>query len=639
MHVLNRTGLAAMQPQLTEALRQSIAQLTTECAKLCAENEQLRSGCQQEQPLGNDLSEALNGARADGLWQVGQVPMPQTDKVLHPSGTAPLLLPGLVDTSPAVEATTSAWSLEVEPGSSPLKSTNKSMLTVPLSPASYDLPTRTMSWTEHNELHPSVETCEGMPLAGSKLHLLRTRKEPRASRLREAAKNVMERFHAVSFTRTDLGNGETSQSVFRHIVHNLTFKVLQTLAIAANTVYMGVAVDQQVKKSWEHLHGLPHEENSVIPDVIFSVWFTLELVLRIGAERKQFLVGDDHWWNIFDTFLVASSVIELVIPQVVNVSFLRIFRVFRVVRVIRVVRTVKALSQLRTMVFAMLNSFISLTWALLMITIIIYVFAIVFDGGVVLHFESLDSNNAEHMEEAADVHYNFGTLYETMVSLFSAVTGGNDWMGYGELIRRIRHGEIYFFIFLFYIGFSMIGLLNVVTGIFVDSAVCTRTDDEIVQGWKDDLERTTKECKAIFMQADTDGDGMVTYEELMAQLENPRVSAYFAGLQIDPDESEILFTLLDTDSSGKVDVEEFIDGTMRLKGTAKSIDIMALMFDHAKFSMKFNKLCSFTEDTLREIRDVLMPGSDPTPRMFLPLHTTLANHNKWTSHQSRIWKS
>ena len=33
-------------------------------------------------------------------------------------------------------------------------------------------------------------------------------------------------------------------------------------------------------------------------------------------------------------------------------------------------------------------------------------------------------------------------------------------------------------VFLFYIGFSVIGLLNVVTGVFVDSAVCTRTEDE-----------------------------------------------------------------------------------------------------------------------------------------------------------------
>ena len=42
-------------------------------------------------------------------------------------------------------------------------------------------------------------------------------------------------------------------------------------------------------------------------------------------------------------------------------------------------------------------------------------------------------------------------------------------------------GEFYFVIFNFYIAFCVIGLFNVVTGVFVDSAVCTRTEDEIVQ--------------------------------------------------------------------------------------------------------------------------------------------------------------
>lgn len=29
----------------------------------------------------------------------------------------------------------------------------------------------------------------------------------------------------------------------------------------------------------------------------------------------------------------------------------------------------------------------------------------------------------------------FGNLIETMISLWSAVSGGNDWMNYGELLR------------------------------------------------------------------------------------------------------------------------------------------------------------------------------------------------------------
>ena len=32
----------------------------------------------------------------------------------------------------------------------------------------------------------------------------------------------------------------------------------------------------------------------------------------------------------------------------------------------------------------------------------------------------------------------FGNLIETMISLWSAVSGGNDWMNYGELLRLVH---------------------------------------------------------------------------------------------------------------------------------------------------------------------------------------------------------
>ena len=36
-----------------------------------------------------------------------------------------------------------------------------------------------------------------------------------------------------------------------------------------------------------------------------------------------------------------------------------------------------------------------------------------------------------------DPSHRFGNLAETMISLWAAVSGGNDWMFYGELLRRL----------------------------------------------------------------------------------------------------------------------------------------------------------------------------------------------------------
>jgi len=239
---------------------------------------------------------------------------------------------------------------------------------------------------------------------------------------------------------------------------------------------------------------------------------------------------------------------------------------------------------------------------------------------------------AEHnASDSEEVYEHFGSLYKCMVSLFCSVTGGNDWMLYAAPLRRLGFGELWFLIFLFYVSVLTVGVLNVVTGIFVDSAVCTRTEDEVVKNWKDDMDRTAWQIKKIFMSADSDHSGTVTLMELMTQLQNPWVSAYFAGLDIDPNEAKIIFTLMDTDNDGAVSIEEFIDGTLKLKGHAKSVDMIAMMYDQAQFQMKFNKLCSYIEDNFRELKDVLSATEPPTPRLFPTLEHSLAEQSAFAT--------
>jgi len=366
-------------------------------------------------------------------------------------------------------------------------------------------------------------------------------------------------------------------------------------------------------------------------DIAFIVFFSVELILRVVAFKKEFFCGEDFRWNIFDFVLILQSVVDAFSPQTSNLSFLRIFRVFRLVRVVRVVRTVKALRCLRTMVFAMLNSFLCLMWAFVIILIITFVFGIIFANAVSAHFDNIHDaagSQAVAVTDVADaerIQENFGSLYETMISLFAAITGGNDWMGYAELLRLLDHGEFYLLVFIFYIGFCLVGMLSVVTGIFVDEAVCTRTDDEVVDNYNEDLKRTSEEVKRIFKDADLDGSGTLSAEEFRGRLENPWVKAYFAGLDIDPSDAIIIFTLMDTTGNQQVSIDEFIDGTMKLKGGARSLDVLSMMFDSVRSSVKFNMLCSYIEDELLEMRREINPKAQPRRKLFKSTQEALRN--------------
>jgi len=412
---------------------------------------------------------------------------------------------------------------------------------------------------------------------------------------------------------------DPSDTLLRRFVNGVFFKAMCMIAIGTNTCYLGIAADWNVRNSFKPIdcaaHGLVcgKDPEATYIDIVFAAWFGTEIVLRILVDGCRFFTNDEKYWNIFDFLLVAESLASLTL-NTGNLSLLRIFRVFRLIRIVRLVRTVKALRRLRTMIFSILNSFVDLLWAIVVVILIIYIFSIIFSNAVALYFDEVNmglddldnGNKTLVIQQATDVNTEFGDLYSSILALWSAVSGGNDWMMYGSLLRGISHGELYFVIFNFYIAFCVIGMFNVVTGVFVDSAVCCRTEDEVVQGYIDDLRNTTREIKSFFQTADTDRSGTLTYEEFKKQLDDPLVKAYFSGLDIDPSEASIIFAILDADTSDELKIDEFVNGTMKLKGAATKLDVMTMMFDNTKQTIKFNNLCEFVEHEFSDIRKGLL---------------------------------
>jgi Ca2+-binding EF-hand superfamily protein len=232
-----------------------------------------------------------------------------------------------------------------------------------------------------------------------------------------------------------------------------------------------------------------------------------------------------------------------------------------------------------------------------------FVFAIVFMGATAEFFDAVDLSDANQVASAQAVNALFGDIANTSLSLWSAISGGNDWMTYGEQLQKFSN-PMYFYIFLFYIAFCCVGLFNVVTGVFVDSAVCVRTEDEIVAGYFEELRATTDAIKAFFKDADKDGSGALSWEEFSTRMHDPAVIAYFAGLDIDPQEAGIIFAIFDADKSNSIQIDELVNGTMKLKGSASKLDLMALMYDANIQSMKIDNLVKTFESVMHNISNI-----------------------------------
>jgi len=69
-----------------------------------------------------------------------------------------------------------------------------------------------------------------------------------------------------------------------------------------------------------------------------------------------------------------------------------------------------------------------------------------------------------------------------------------------------------------------------------------------------------------------------------ANLQDPQLVTYFHAIGLDTTEAMGLFQLLDEDGSGTVSIDEFVTGFLRLKGTAKAVDMVTLMYENRKIS-------------------------------------------------------
>jgi len=116
---------------------------------------------------------------------------------------------------------------------------------------------------------------------------------------------------------------------------------------------------------------------------------------------------------------------------------------------------------------SLVGSLASLFWCFVMLGFMLYMFALIFTQGLtnflLENLGRVDSTDHEFILE------NFGGVQQSMMSLYKATTGGEDWRVYYGMVERT--GTLYNLIFIFYIGFFQFALFNILTGLFVENAL------------------------------------------------------------------------------------------------------------------------------------------------------------------------
>lgn len=277
------------------------------------------------------------------------------------------------------------------------------------------------------------------------------------------------------------------------------------------------------------------------------------------------------------------------------------------IRVLRLVRVFRVMRDLRLMVCSIFQSFISFFWALMLLFVITYLASVFFMQGSLTHL-NIGTPSKEFTQEVEAWYRSLPMAFMTMIM---CITGGCDWV---EAIRPLgRIHWLYETIFVLYILFVVIGVLNVLTGIFVERAqeLSGLDRDLVIQGEMKRNEAFLAEMKGIFEEADTDGSGTISWQEFKEYLKNAEVKAYLSTQQLDAYDARQLFNILDLEDDQEVGIEEFIMGCMRLKGMAKSVDVVALLQESRKNNRKVKDALSDLQEQVLAISHRLGMDIDP----------------------------
>ena len=413
------------------------------------------------------------------------------------------------------------------------------------------------------------------------------------------------------------------QSILANVIRHKAFEATIMLAVIANTAFIAYETNYEMENLGEILLV------GQVVEIVFLVFFSLEIGLRLWVHGLYFLVNEDWSWNLMDAVLMffayLDQVLEYVNASVGKVGMLRLLRVTRLFRIIRVLRFLR---EVRIMLVAILGSFISLFWALSMLAVIIFMFAIYFMQQMSTYLSSTQANPDELWQSQWDYFNNLGA---SMYVLLMASTGGKDWEEVYLLLSPLGFDSA--FAFTFYLLFFTLGVMNIITGVFVENAsVLFKPDDrealsEYMRQVQDDIEQVT----AILQVVDKEGSGFLSVSELIAAMKNDRFEHALRTVGIDIRMPEHYFkTLASVTEQDELSIDEFVAHIVQMKGSVSRTDVQTLTLETALLQREVKKLASGMKQILSNITQLQAEQSE--------IHDSLLRegHEDWNKGQTSL---
>lgn len=303
-------------------------------------------------------------------------------------------------------------------------------------------------------------------------------------------------------------------------------------------------------------------------DILFASVFVVDVGLRIVLLHLKFW---KNWVNYLDILVTAVSLVEIVIWLLpLDAAFFRLVRFGKLARTLRMVTMTSILSSLQLLTKCLAASIDMLFWTFCLLTFMQCV------AGLAVNTlcRSYLNDDSRDLEIRKQIFRYYGTFTRSLLTMFEVL-----FANWGPPCRLLvdNVSEWFSLFFLMYrcvIGFAV---LNVVGAVFVQQTMKMANSDEELAFRQKEKETASyaRKVRKLFSHMDDSGDGALNVEEFAKLVSSPKLNFWMSQLELEYHDLLSLFEFMDN-GDGQITLTEFIEGSTRLRGSAKALDVWRL---------------------------------------------------------------
>ncbi|CAK9079837.1 unnamed protein product [Durusdinium trenchii] len=347
--------------------------------------------------------------------------------------------------------------------------------------------------------------------------------------------------------------------------------------IAINAVLMGFEVDlaKTGDIGW------------IIVENFFCILWITEMLLKLRALRLEYFWSP---FNLLDFALVLLAIAEAwIIPFLLpstggpsGLGVIRIVRIMRMLRLLRLIRLMKLFKNLWLIIVGFRESLSTLFWVIMLLTVVIYVFAI-----FLRYTLNCLSSQFEDWNECEEY---FGSMPAAMYTMFQVIT----LESWSQVFARpiVRKQPAFLIFFLLFLFLTTFGILNIIVGVIVENTLNAAKQNQELQErrMQRQLRQELESIRRLFEEADADGSGTLEKTEFIDILNDPVVQATLTRMEIPIDDPGALFEILDPQGNDSLSFPTFAQGVLRVKGPPTQLDMKTMQLGVTSISKRVTKV-------------------------------------------------